>query len=594
MANDLVSRLILDNKNFDNNLTKSTKQVQAFQAKAAQIGGNVKNSFAALTSIVGKLAPAVGVGMGAFEAFNRTIQGSETLIDKWGETTKVAESSVNHFFTSLANGNLNNFIDGLKQVVQAARETYQEVDKLGTLINFQDTELAKINARKQEIRYNIKLGRKEGKTEEELQPLVDELLGADKEIAKLAEEKADAAMAAFTKKMNETFAGDKSITASGYKFKISEDYVKEQAKIWSNWDNGNQTGFKYIDDEVKKATKEVENLNKEFSKNPSSVAISQAVINARKYLEVITFIKNQEEKIVEANKYRTLSYNAIASSYTQRMESIESMAQVKTTDGTSTKTATNRQQPIPIKFGESISDIEDQLARWNVIYKNAGDDAGRTYAQSMIDAIKAKLDNMQNFQPLKQADEKFKVDFNKATEGMTQTSEKIKETSNDMQILAAMTSTWSGIMAGTGDNGAAQFAQILSAIIPVISAVGALAVAEGTEKAARTSKNWIEAIVAAGTVTATIISAIAAGKKQTKYANGGIVGGGSFVGDQNLVRVNSGEMILNGSQQANLFRLLNAPDFKQPTSNNQVEFKLRGQELVGLMKNATSKNNRIL
>lgn len=593
MANDLVSRLILDNKNFDSNLAKSTKQVQAFQAKAAQIGSNVRNSFASLTSIVGKLAPAVGIGMGAFEAFNRTINGSETLIDKWGETTKVAASSVNHFFTSLANGNLNNFTDGLKQVIAAARETYQTIDALGTLTNFQDTELAKINARKQEIRYEIKLGRKEGKTEEELQPLVDELLGADKEIAKLAEEKADAAMAAFEKKMNETFAGDKSISASGYKFKISEDYVKEQAKIWSNWDNGNQTGFKYIDDEVKKATKEVENLNKEFSKNPSSVSISQAVINARKYLEVITFIKNQEEKIVEANKYRTLSYNSIASSYTQRMESIESMAQVKQTGG-STKSETNKPQPIPIKFGESISDIEDQLARWNVIYKNAGDDAGRTYAQSMIDAIKAKLDGMQNFQPLKQADSKFAVDFSKATEGMTKTSDKVKETNNDMQILAAMTSTWSGIMAGTGDNGAAQFAQILSSIIPVISAVGALAVAEGTEKAARTSKNWIEAIVAAGTVTATIISAIAAGKKQTKYANGGIVQGGSFVGDQNLVRVNSGEMILNGSQQANLFKLLNAPDFKQPTSNNQVEFKLRGQELVGLMRNATSKNNRIL
>ena len=33
------------------------------------------------------------------------------------------------------------------------------------------------------------------------------------------------------------------------------------------------------------------------------------------------------------------------------------------------------------------------------------------------------------------------------------------------------------------------------------------------------------------------------------FADGGIVGGGSSVGDHNLARVNSGEMILNGTQQ---------------------------------------------
>lgn len=41
------------------------------------------------------------------------------------------------------------------------------------------------------------------------------------------------------------------------------------------------------------------------------------------------------------------------------------------------------------------------------------------------------------------------------------------------------------------------------------------------------------------------------------HASGGIVGGDSFVGDQILTRVNSGEMILNHGQQAALFDLLN-------------------------------------
>lgn len=43
-----------------------------------------------------------------------------------------------------------------------------------------------------------------------------------------------------------------------------------------------------------------------------------------------------------------------------------------------------------------------------------------------------------------------------------------------------------------------------------------------------------------------------------KFANGGIVAGSSFTGDKVSVGVNSGEMILNKAQQANLFRIANS------------------------------------
>ena len=47
-------------------------------------------------------------------------------------------------------------------------------------------------------------------------------------------------------------------------------------------------------------------------------------------------------------------------------------------------------------------------------------------------------------------------------------------------------------------------------------------------------------------------------KNHTKgHTNGGIIGGNSFNGDRVLTRVNSGEMILNKTQQANLFKLIN-------------------------------------
>lgn len=53
-------------------------------------------------------------------------------------------------------------------------------------------------------------------------------------------------------------------------------------------------------------------------------------------------------------------------------------------------------------------------------------------------------------------------------------------------------------------------------------------------------------------------------KQAAGFATGGIVGGTSKTGDKVLARVNSGEMILNATQQRNLFRMLNTPQVTMP------------------------------
>lgn len=63
-------------------------------------------------------------------------------------------------------------------------------------------------------------------------------------------------------------------------------------------------------------------------------------------------------------------------------------------------------------------------------------------------------------------------------------------------------------------------------------------------------------IVATATIAANIASAIST-VKEAKFATGGIVGGTSYSGDNVPIRVNSGEMILNKEQQANLFDIAN-------------------------------------
>ena len=74
-----------------------------------------------------------------------------------------------------------------------------------------------------------------------------------------------------------------------------------------------------------------------------------------------------------------------------------------------------------------------------------------------------------------------------------------------------------------------------------------------------------------------------------KFANGGIVGGSAFTGDNIHARVNSGEMILNQSQQANLFSMAN----NGGSGGGTVRFELEGSKLVGCINNHSRKVNNI-
>ena len=96
-------------------------------------------------------------------------------------------------------------------------------------------------------------------------------------------------------------------------------------------------------------------------------------------------------------------------------------------------------------------------------------------------------------------------------------------------------------------------------------------------------------------IAAGIAAVVAAFAMIGNFANGGIIGGRATHGDMQFARVNGGELILNGTQQARLFDLLN--DGGILYNGGVVEFKLRGSDLYGSLKNygkVKSKSGKIL
>lgn len=104
----------------------------------------------------------------------------------------------------------------------------------------------------------------------------------------------------------------------------------------------------------------------------------------------------------------------------------------------------------------------------------------------------------------------------------------------------------------------------------VMAAIGQLALSLATAMTDAAKQSWITWLAFGISGTAQLVSMVA---MISQFATGGIVGGNSKSGDRVLARVNSGEMILNAAQQAQLFAIANGR--MQPTVNTDV--------LTGLM-----------
>ena len=86
-----------------------------------------------------------------------------------------------------------------------------------------------------------------------------------------------------------------------------------------------------------------------------------------------------------------------------------------------------------------------------------------------------------------------------------------------------------------------------------------------------------------------LMAMIAGVRSAARFAQGGIVGGTSYSGDKQYIRVNSGEMILNGQQQARLFSMINSGGGQ----GGEVTFRIAGQQLVGVLNNYNGKMSKV-
>ena len=254
-----------------------------------------------------------------------------------------------------------------------------------------------------------------------------------------------------------------------------------------------------------------------------------------------------------------------------------------------------KKEEVKPKFEKgSIADYQDQIAAINEQLQN----------QNLSMDVRLNLltdkENLENqaqelINPLKAKEEAEKAAEEAEKERAKQQEERKSKQIEGYQAIGDAASAMGQLMSAAGAEGAAAAMQIVAttanATAQMIPQIMALIVAkEGEAKANGTASAaalpFPANIAAIASIIATVVGTFASIFSTVgAFAGGGIIQGASTHGDQLLARVNAGEMILNGSQQARLFNLLDGAGAVGGAGMGQVSFKIKGSDLYGSLSN---------
>lgn len=321
--------------------------------------------------------------------------------------------------------------------------------------------------------------------------------------------------------------------------------------------------------------------------------------------QTIDSITNLKEKI-EKEKIR-LGFEApkpsdaekAAEKYKENLKKLqEKQGDIKTTPSQSSYENAIGQNDYNTKTIDGIKnqmDFNDQLIKQLEDLKKAYEELGMTGETSYQD-INEQISKVQEQQ----------TNLGNSAKGMKDQSDKFDKQKESLQGLADVSSsvgsgfsTLANVFSQTGDSAAAAAmniigttaqatAEIIPNIIKLIGAKQGEAMANGTASAS--ALPFPANIAAIASIIATVVSTFANIMSAVgAFADGGIVGGGNLHGDKVLARLNGGEMVLNRTQQAKLFRTIESGNIgNQSASVSQVNWKIKGSDLYGALTNYKS------
>lgn len=587
---DAIIRLLLNTGNFDRGISKSKQQISSFSSIASSAGAGML-----------KFAGAIGAAVTVGETFNKIMNSSQTLSDEYARTMDGLKGGVDQFFYSLGSGDWSNFLGGLKTTIELARDAYTALDQLGNTTMSYSYFSNKNMADAQEQITVLKDKKSTNDQREEARKKLDAILSDQQEIVDQYQRRTQEGV----QSMVEAAIGFKGVDVS----KISIEKILRL--------DVSEVG----DKEKERLGKEFEDFQKEAEKLKYKYTTRAAITSPSTGMTVVSETTDYKELNkalgpVIAKYQDAIQYNAILvkknDDWLKQLISLQAAADIASRNYQSMvksanrasqagENATSKMQREQSPKG-SLAELDEQIKTAQKKYAEAASDEARKAALKTIEELKNKKVTIE-FQ-IKYT-EPPSVDTGKRNNGLRGLSKEgdfpkkinvpdyvklkqIKDAEEYAKAIKGIGYAMEGVNSiaqASGNQTVGFITESFASIAQMIISLNSLAVANGVANAA--ALPFPANIAAIATVVSTIAGIFSS---LPKFADGGIIGGSSFFGDKMIARVNSGEMILNQSQQGKLFNIINNGN---PGNNITVggEAKVSGKTMYIAIRNYMKSEN---
>ncbi len=618
---DIIARLLLQTGDFNRNLASAKNDVKNLSGTLGSMGGALTK----VAGIFGVTATAVGV-------FEKSMNSSQKLNDLYENTMGGLKGAVDEFFYSIANGDWTNWFNGISGVIDKAKEAKAALDDLGNTSMSYNYFNAKNMADFSDQLAIIKDKTSSKEQVEAAKKRVKEILDSQKEISQVYSDAANDAL----KKQVSKFTG---IESADIKLFDIEDIFRIDV-----------TALK--DDTKAKLEQQYKQYQKAYSdvvrKNTTTKVINTSAGAMMQDKTDWEAVRREMEGVVPAYKEAIL-YNGILNKATdeelkQMMELGQTAANVQRAYSSMVQTAnkatqkdivTPKTSPKAVeKFTSQLEKMKNDLAEWNrKLDDGLAKGTDTTEAVKKVAALQKAIKELEDkrhqidleikysmpVQDVRQAADMRaisnptsipkdaldlkKIDVTKngimsigdaAKKAFSDNIESMYAFAEGLGYMGQMADSVGGAFEAMGASSMASIYQVASSIMQgvqqftqIAAAAKSAAVAQGVASASAMPFPFNLAAIA--TVVATITSIFAS---FAKFADGGIVGGNSFSGDRQLVRVNSGEMILNKNQQARLFNLLDGDGQSGRVIRVDGEARVSGKDMYIAIRNYMKSTNK--
>lgn len=548
MAQSLV-KLTLESNQYEKGLRNAQKQLDDF---TKGIGISAK-AFSGMAVSVAAVTGALKVAKDAFFA-------NETQLDDWNRAIQSAEGVYKGFLNALNTGDISGFLTNIDTITEAAKAAYDALDNLSTFNAFNRVNLQRTRTGMTEAIAGFRLGE------------------TSKEDVKKAAE-------AYKKELIER----QRLEQEAYSQKIRE-VAAQRGVPWGNLEqalSGDYGTYQQL--------KQVQPTGEKM------VSYGAGMFGSGSYIQ--KFAVTAEEKMGEALRaLNDTELDALQSLGEQAQRTGEEIAQI---DKQLSRVLNKKEKSTPKTGGggrrtntKAPTYAEDSIAAQSALvsdlrkkWSEAGEAVRNDLLVQLI-AAEDKLKSMNNQAALFRENQQGKLqggDIQTLGLGNISLSDQINEAAKGLQgdALEALQKlikggndaqkSWANAASAIGSVGNAlagiddPAAKVMGTIAQAIATI-ALTYAKSLEKTF-TPWDWI---AAAASGAATMVSVISTIHSATGYAEGGVVGGNTYSGDQIPAMLNAGEVVLNRAQTGALASQLQ----DNGGGNGRIVGVLRGEDIA--------------